>query len=495
MPVDARIPLSDTHAWNPMDAITMQQLAMQMKTQQMNYNEQLRQQQVRGSVMDLYRNQENVDPATGMLTPVALNKISSIDPHTGMEMRGQQLTAVAKQTTIDKNKAQTRASDLEAQGRQIDAVHDSAINIRNFYQGQRNKGIPEKQAIENTQSMYTDEVARLKKSGHFTEDVIDRMPAAFDPAVIEKAITGTETYRSRKEMETPFVKELEAAGYVRGTPQWQMAMDARIKKETTLPASANVAPLAGDDLKSAGGSAATGMPLTQVVPGYGNAAVTQRQKVRNEAIRQIQEETGASAIDAGKEFARRQIDFVAGKRSVSQLNTMLGATKQAVAQLDFNIDETVKLLKKMPSSDLSPVINAIIRGEEKWTGDPKYSSLFFYMNASAMESARILQGGQASVAQLHAGAAEEARKWANVNMTPKSFIDGVGPSMKQEGHFRIKTFVDAIDSQRNAGDAKKPDAEKTPPPAKNAKGWALHKDAKGNMAYVSPDGKEFEEAH
>lgn len=36
---------------------------------------------------------------------------------------------------------------------------------------------------------------------------------------------------------------------------------------------------------------------------------------------------------------------------------------------------------------------------------------------------------------------------------------------------------------------------RTPPasPAKNAKGWTLHTDAKGNRAYVSPDGSQFEE--
>ena len=33
----------------------------------------------------------------------------------------------------------------------------------------------------------------------------------------------------------------------------------------------------------------------------------------------------------------------------------------------------------------------------------------------------------------------------------------------------------------------------TSPPTQNAKGWALHRDAKGNMAYVSPNGKQFEE--
>ena len=30
-------------------------------------------------------------------------------------------------------------------------------------------------------------------------------------------------------------------------------------------------------------------------------------------------------------------------------------------------------------------------------------------------------------------------------------------------------------------------------PFTNAKGWLLHTDAKGNRAYVSPDGKQFEE--
>jgi hypothetical protein len=32
-------------------------------------------------------------------------------------------------------------------------------------------------------------------------------------------------------------------------------------------------------------------------------------------------------------------------------------------------------------------------------------------------------------------------------------------------------------------------------PAKNAKGWLLHTDARGNRAYVSPDGKQYEEVN
>jgi hypothetical protein len=129
---------------------------------------------------------------------------------------------------------------------------------------------------------------------------------------------------------------------------------------------------------------------------------------------------------------------------------MLGATKQAVSQLDFNIAKTKEEMSKLGSSNLSPVINAIARGEEHWTGDPAYSSLFYYMHAAAVESARVLSGGQSSAAQLHQGAMEEAQKWANIDMTPASF-DAVADAMQEEGRNRIETYETAIKSQKIGG--------------------------------------------
>jgi hypothetical protein len=134
---------------------------------------------------------------------------------------------------------------------------------------------------------------------------------------------------------------------------------------------------------------------------------------------------------------------------------MLGATKQAIGQLKYNIEQTKADMKKLTSSDLSPILNAIIRKDEEWTGDPNLSSLFYHMSATAMESARILSGGQASIAQLHQGAAEEAQKWANSNMTPRSF-DSVADAMLGEGDNRIQTYEQAIKGQRVGG--KKEDA-------------------------------------
>ena len=202
------------------------------------------------------------------------------------------------------------------------------------------------------------------------------------------------------------------------------------------------------DLPARGAMAATGMPLSQVIPGYGKEAVAAREKVQSEAIKQIKADNpGMSDIDAGREYANRTVDYAGGKRSVGQLDTMLGATRAAVDQLDFNIGQAKKAMAGLTSSNLSPIVNSIARGEEKWTGDPKYSSLYYYMNGVATEAARLQSGGQASAAQLHQGAAEEAQKWMNMNMTPASFNE-VADAIKAEGKNRIENYEKAKEKQR-----------------------------------------------
>jgi hypothetical protein len=129
---------------------------------------------------------------------------------------------------------------------------------------------------------------------------------------------------------------------------------------------------------------------------------------------------------------------------------MVGATEQAIGQLDFNIKQATAAMDKLPSSDISPALNAIMRGEEKWSGNPAYSELFYYLNASAQESARIMSGGTASVAQLREGARKRAEEWANTSMTPKTWKEGVAPAMLAEGQQRLQTYRLAVESRRTA---------------------------------------------
>ncbi|HXJ61899.1 MAG TPA: hypothetical protein VNU68_35115 [Verrucomicrobiae bacterium] len=210
--------------------------------------------------------------------------------------------------------------------------------------------------------------------------------------------------------------------------------------------------------------ASTGQPLNQIVMGYGKSAVQARKEAREGAIEKIMADTGMTAEQAGVELAMRGIEYATGKRSDQQLGTIRGATVAAVKQLDYNVDQVLEDFKKLPGSDLSPIINALVRGEQRWTGDPAYSQLFFHMQAVANESARILSGGQASIAQLAEGARKEAEKWAGVNMTPASF-KAVAQSMHEEGQARIRSFDEARKEQR-LGEPKKPDAGAAAPAAK-----------------------------
>ncbi len=227
------------------------------------------------------------------------------------------------------------------------------------------------------------------------------------------------------------------------------AVNIHMDSENRRDARAKLAagePLSSDDKASLGSQAATGEPLNQIASGYGKEAAKVKMLARGEAIRQISEETGLDPKGAGQELARRQAMYQADKASTTQLDKMLGATKQAVGQLDYNIKKAQADMAKLPSTNLSPILNALARGEQKWTGDPAYSALFFDMQAVANESARILNGGQGSVAQLSEGAREEAQKWANVGMTPDMF-NAVAQNMLGEGQARLRTFQSAMEGQ------------------------------------------------
>lgn len=237
------------------------------------------------------------------------------------------------------------------------------------------------------------------------------------------------------------------------------------------------APQTADQRASTAAMAATGMPLAQVVPGFGAASVQSRTQARNDAVALImQQNPGMNATQAGQEFASRQMDFAGGKSSVSQLTKMAGATKQNVDQLALNVNNTKTELAKLGSSNISPILNAIARGEQKWTGNPAYSSAFYYLSATANEAARLQSGGQASAAQLHQGAQDAAKEWMNMNMTPASFA-AVGDAMINEGRQKLQTFSDAREAMRNpqghivAQDTRvAPPSPKVPPPP----GFVIH---------------------
>ena len=67
---------------------------------------------------------------------------------------------------------------------------------------------------------------------------------------------------------------------------------------------------------------------------------------------------------------------------------------------------------------------------------------------------------------------------------------GIDTSYTQQAkQYKLRPEMIVQDLGQNAGQ----NGAQARPPAKNAQGWALHTDAGGNQAHVSPDGKQFKE--
>lgn len=77
-------------------------------------------------------------------------------------------------------------------------------------------------------------------------------------------------------------------------------------------------------------------------------------------------------------------------------------------------------------------------------------------------------------------------------LTPRLSDDKKARNRKIEGLARWLDEIEATNTGLAGGSASA--APRSNLPATNAKGWALHTDANGNRAYVSPDGSQFEEA-
>ena len=238
-------------------------------------------------------------------------------------------------------------------------------------------------------------------------------------------------------------------------------------------------------------AAATGMPLNQLIPGYGKNASAERKSARDGAIAMIKRETGLTDEQSGQEYARRTIEFSAGKTSVTALNKMEGFTRSALAQLDFNVKKASEFMDKVPAqTDLSPILNSIVNKEQTWTGNPNMAPLFMYMNAVSIETARLQSGGQASTAQLHQGAAEEAKKWLDAGaITPASWKK-LAPEIIAEGENRLKNFQDAKAAMMPSDTGTTPSAPKpeVAPPSGGPKAGG----AGARRTATGPDGKKLQ---
>lgn len=207
-----------------------------------------------------------------------------------------------------------------------------------------------------------------------------------------------------------------------------------------------------------------------------------------------------AANDGGPGMAARRQEFRADANSLNKLTMSYDAITAFEKTAVRNGDALVQLGKKIDVTGV-PIIEKWIRAGRQATGDADVAEFHAQMMLYRAEAARILVNPNLT-GQLTDSARHEVEEFLKGNASAPQ-IERVVGRLKTDFDNRKHTLEEQMDEARKrmAGGARssKP-APATAAPiaapaaAVNGKGWKLMKDAKGNQAYVSPDGKEFEEA-
>ena len=213
----------------------------------------------------------------------------------------------------------------------------------------------------------------------------------------------------------------------------------------------------------------------------------------------IATDNSASGDTMGAITARGQA-LKANGMALDQITKLETATNQYATTLDKNLDNLVGAYKQAGNAG-SPLITKAMRfWQQGVTGDKDTAAMVTWLNAVQGEYAKLKSGSLGNAGATNA-AMDDAKEVINKNMN-QGGIEAVAAAMRAEKENRVAAIGE--EKQRLMGNMSQgapgasgstpaaPKAAVTPPP-KNAKGWDLHRDAKGNLAYVAPNGKDYEE--
>lgn len=129
-----------------------------------------------------------VDPSSGQLTTDAIQKVMRISPQAGMALQKNAVDVAEKQSTIDKNRAQTKNFDYEHGVKQMDALAQAGGALMTQYSTLLKQGVPEQQAIAQIQPLYEKALGDLKSGGLIDDAHFANVPKEFNPALVSNEV-------------------------------------------------------------------------------------------------------------------------------------------------------------------------------------------------------------------------------------------------------------------------------------------------------------------
>lgn len=257
------------------------------------------------------------------------------------------------------------------------------------------------------------------------------------------------------------------------------APDLKPDAQGNLPAPKPVAGFSSEAIQALAEDYAVRGPTALAGFGYKNMPPAARAEIVNYAA--------AKNKQTGGNFASNKIQYAAdtaGARVNAQQAAKVDAAANALVQPDGIGDQFQQAMDALERTGV-PIANQAQMEILRQKFDPRVSAYDMAQNGVVSELAQILGRGQLTVNSM-----EEARKRVENWHTSAQAKAGLAQA-KREAATTVKASSEEV--AKSARTPKGQPGAMTRAPAQNAKGWNLMTDKNGNRAYVSPDGKQYEE--
>lgn len=181
------------------------------------------------------------------------------------------------------------------------------------------------------------------------------------------------------------------------------------------------------DREAVGAAMASGQPPRDIV-GYTAKA---KEYAFSAGIDYFVKYKGLTPAEAGVELGRVQQEYKATTSTLTAVEKRAVGIEGGIREIKNDIKTLDDNLNRVAAKGGAKILNVPLNKLREQLSSEEYSQLNLMTTQVATKYERLLNGGILSVAQLHTGAAEDAKKLLNGDMTP-SQIRAIIPIMQTE---------------------------------------------------------------
>ena len=245
-----------------------------------------------------------------------------------------------------------------------------------------------------------------------------------------------DTQQSQKETKRYHDAEIEDKKQLRVIENAKLALE---KKKLADNGTSNSSG-AGDAAKAQ--EILSGVPRTQIVSARGSKGDSEYNRYYNMAVGSLMSEKGMTAKDAGDYIAHAQKTYKAEGATETAITKRTAGIELGINEIKNDINTLMPIIDKYGNST-PKILNTPLNVLRTQSSDPGLAQLNLAANVVATKYERALTGGLLSVAQLHSGAAEDAKKILNGDMSIAEMKAKI-PLMQRELDNSLKAGKEAV---------------------------------------------------